>query len=293
MHIELIAVPYDSAHRGKRMGAGPEYLLRAGLPDRLAAAGHQVHVRVLEAGADSWRAEIRTAFDLAAGVAEAVQGARSIGAFPLVLSGNCGPAALGCVAGLGASTGIIWFDAHGDFNTPETTRGGFLDGMALAVVTGRCWTQLSAGIPQFRPVPEASVALLGARDLDPLEAAALDQSRVRQVRAADLQTQLPSVLTSIGRATTATYLHLDLDVLDPAEGRVNSFAVPGGLTRADLGRAVVAIAASLPVGAASLTAFDPESDPTGQAAEAAVEIALLLVDAADPARRAEAAPPIR
>jgi arginase len=285
MRIELIAVPYDSAHRGRRMGAGPEHLLRAGLPDRLAEAGHQVHVLVLEAPADSWRAEIRTAFDLARGVAAAVRNARSIGAFPLVLSGNCGPAALGCVAGLGASPSVLWFDAHGDFNTPETTVGGFLDGMALATVTGRCWRQLSADIPEFRPVPEVSVALLGARDLDPLEAAALDQSDVRQVRPADLRAELPSVLTSIGRGTTATYLHLDLDVLDPGEGRVNSFAAPGGLTRADLGWAVGAIAALLPLGAASLTALDPGSDSTGQAAQAALELGLRLGQAADPTRR--------
>jgi len=293
VHIELIAVPYDSAHRGRRMGAGPEHLLRAGLPDRLAEIGHQVHVRVLEAPADGWRAEIRTAFDLTRAVAGAVRDARSTGAFPLVLSGNCGPAALGCVAGLGASPRILWFDAHGDFNTPETTLGGFLDGMALATVTGRCWTQLSAGIPDFRPVPESSIVLLGARDLDPLEAAALDQSDVRQVRPADLRAELPSVLASVGRGATATYLHLDLDVLDPAEGRVNPFAVPGGLTRADVTWAVGAIAASLPLGAASLTSFDPHSDPTGQAADAALALALGLVRAADRARGAEAAPPIR
>jgi arginase len=293
MHIELIAVPYDSAHRGRRMGAGPEHLLRAGLPDRLAEIGHQVHVRVLEAPADGWRAEIRTAFDLTRAVAAAVGDARSTGAFPLVLSGNCGPAALGCVAGLGASPRILWFDAHGDFNTPETTLGGFLDGMALATVTGRCWTQLSAGIPDFRPVPESSIALLGARDLDPLEAAALDQSDVRQVGPADLRTELPSVLASVGRGATATYLHLDLDVLDPAEGRVNPFAVPGGLTRADVTWAVGAIAASLPLGAASLTSFDPHSDPTGQAADAALALGLGLVRAADRARGAEAAPTIR
>jgi arginase len=293
MHIELIAVPYDSSHRGRRMGAGPEHLLRAGLPDRLAESGHQVHVRVLEAPADTWRAEIRTAFDLARGVAVAVRNARVNGAFPLVLSGNCGPAALGCVAGLGASPSIFWFDAHGDFNTPETTIGGFLDGMALAAVTGRCWTQLSAGIPDFRPVPESSVALLGVRDLDPLEAKALEESDVQQVRPVNLRAELPSGLTSVGRGTTATYLHLDLDVLDPGEGQVNPYAAPGGLTRADLSWAISAIASSLPLSAASLTAFDPDSDTSGQAAKAALELGLALAQAADPARRAEAAQRIR
>ena len=290
MQIELIAVPYDSAHRGRRMGAGPEHLLRAGLPDRLAELGHRVHVRVLEAPAETWRAEIATAFDLARGVAAAVREARTAGTFPLVLSGNCGPAALGCVAGLGPSPGVVWFDAHGDFNTPETTIGGFLDGMALAAVTGRCWTQLAARIPGFRPVPESSVALLGVRDLDPLEAAALEASPVRQVRPAELRAELPSVLTSVGRGTTAAYVHLDLDVLDPGQGRVNAFAAPDGLTRGDLSWAIAPIATSLPLGAASLTAFDPDSDSTGEAGRAALELGLCLVQAADRARRSQVAP---
>jgi arginase len=293
MQIELIAVPYDSAHRARRMGAGPEHLLRAGLPDRLAGAGHQVHVRVLEAPAGGWQAEIRTAFDLARGVAEAVRNARSTGAFPLVLSGNCGPAALGCVAGLGGSPGILWFDSHGDFNTPDTTLGGFLDGMCLATVTGRCWTQLSAAIPGFRPVRDSCVALLGVRDLDPLEAAALDQSEILQVRPAELRAELPAVLSSVRRASTATYLHLDLDVLDPGEGRANAFAAPEGPSRADLAWAIGAIAAERPLGAAALTSFDPDSDTSGKALNAALELGLRLAQAADPAKRDEAVVPGR
>src|SRR6187551_1889687 len=161
------------------MGAGPERLIEAGLDTRLAAAGHQVHVQTIEAPADAWRAEIRTTFDLAGAVSRAVSEAIAAGRFPLVLSGNCGPAALGSVAGLGNASAVFWFDAHGDFNTPDTTVGGFLDGMAMATLTGRCWPALAAAIPGFAPVPESSVILLGARDLDPLEAAALDASAVR------------------------------------------------------------------------------------------------------------------
>jgi len=61
---------------------------------------------------------------------------------------------------------VLWFDAHGDFNTPESTLGGFLDGMALAIATGRCWTGLAATVPGFTPVAEENVVLVGARDLD-------------------------------------------------------------------------------------------------------------------------------
>lgn len=263
------------------MGAGPEHLLRAGLPARLILAGHPAHVRLLEAPADSWRAEIRTAFDLARAVASAVRDTLAKGAFPLVLSGNCGPAALGCVAGLGQPAAIFWFDAHGDFNTPETTVGGFLDGMALATVTGRCWTQLSAAIPHFRPVPDESVALIGMRDLDPLEAAALAASDVRQVRGSNLTRELPLALELIAPKGSGAYLHVDLDVLDPSEGRANHYAAPGGLKRADVAWAIGAIAAALPLRVASVTALDPSSDRTGRACEAALELALDLARAAD------------
>src|SRR3954466_13329916 len=117
--VHLIAVPYDSARRGERMGEGPLVLAPA-LGERLRAGGREVRTVTIEAPADSWRAEIRTAFELARGVAGAVRDAVAGGAFPLVLSGNCGPAAIGCVAGLDPSPAVCWFDAHGDFNTPDT-----------------------------------------------------------------------------------------------------------------------------------------------------------------------------
>ena len=67
-----------------------------------------------------------------------------------MLAGNCNTA-LGSVAGLDHldRTGVVWFDAHGDFNTPETTVTGSFDGMALAMLTGRCWTGLYIACPAF------------------------------------------------------------------------------------------------------------------------------------------------
>jgi arginase len=279
MRVELIAVPYDSARRGERMGAGPERLLLAGLEARLTRAGHTVVVRVVEAPADAWRAEIRTAFDLARGVAIAVEQARAAGTFPLVLSGNCGPAALGCVSGLRRAAAVFWFDAHGDFNTPETTVGGFLDGMALATLTGRCWTQLAARIPGFRAVPEGQVSLIGARDLDPLEAAALRRSAVRRVPVSTLRPDLQAVLDGIGPGAPS-YLHLDLDVLDPREGPVNPYASPDGLSRAEVEWALETIGRATTIEAAALTAFDPATDVTGAACQAALGLAERVVQAA-------------
>src|SRR4029450_3386719 len=150
MQITLFSVPYASGRRAERMGAGPLYLLKSGLAVRLEEEGHQVTIRSIDLPPDFRVTEIASAFELSAALAGGVAEAAKIGSFPLVLSGNCGPAALGCVGGLRSRIKIFWFDAHGDFNTPETTRSGFLDGMALATVTGRCWSGLAGGVPGVR-----------------------------------------------------------------------------------------------------------------------------------------------
>jgi arginase len=281
VQVQLIAVPYDSGRRGERMGAGPERLLEAGLVTRLSGAGHHVQVQTIEAPPGAWRSEIRTTFDLAGGVSRAVSEAIGRGRFPVVLSGHCGPAALGCVAGMGGAPPVFWFDAHGDFNTPDTTVGGFLDGMAMATLTGRCWPELAAAIPGSAPVGETSVVLVGARDLDPLEAAALEASAVRLVPPAGLRTGLPTVLEDLRTNVPGpAYLHLDLDVMDPSEGRINCYAAPGGLSRQDVEWAIAAIADVVPLGAAALTALDPAADPDGRTVETALTLGLAIVTGA-------------
>ena len=80
----------------------------------LRGPGHRVQCLTIEAPPESWRAEIRTAFDLAAGVARAVRSARGP-AHSAGVVGQCGPAAIGCVAGAEADPAVCWFDAHGDF----------------------------------------------------------------------------------------------------------------------------------------------------------------------------------
>src|SRR5256714_5954536 len=174
MHVRLIVVPYDSGHRAVRMGAGPLKLAAAG--DRLRVRGTEVTTAEVEAPA-GFRTEIGTMFALHRAVAAEVRGAITKGAFPVVLSGNCG-SAVGAVAGAGAGTGIAWFDGHGDFNTPETTVSGFLDGMALAVATGRCFGPMARSVPGFIPVAERDAFLVGSRHVDPAEREALTNSQV-------------------------------------------------------------------------------------------------------------------
>ena len=271
MDIQLLAVPYDSGNRGMRMGAGPERLLDAGLERVLRGNGHTVHTRIAELTAD-WQAEIQTSFELMRMLSTAVREARESGRFPIVLAGNCNTA-VGTLAGLGAqSTGVAWFDAHGDFNTPETTRSGFLDGTAVAIITGRCWTQLAATIPEFAPIPDDRVCLIGTRDLDSLESALLDESSVDIVEPKQLPSSLPRALGKIREHVDSIYVHLDLDVLDSAVAAANSYAISGGLTLEDLDQALAQIAARFRIAGLTLSAYDPAVDTSGHAAQAAIRL---------------------
>jgi len=262
------------------MGAGPTHLVAAGLVDRLRATRRQVALRELAPTEGSWVAEIGTAFDLDRQLASAVAEARARGAFPLVLAGNC-ITSVGTIGGLsGATTGVLWFDAHGDFNTPETTVGGFLDGMALATLVGRCWTSLAAGVPGFAPVAEENVVLVGARDLDPAEAALLTASGVVHLHPEEAEGRLDAELERLGRRVGRLYVHVDLDVLDGSEGRANGYSGGRGLSRAALLDAIGMAGRHCRVAAGAITAYDPGYELDGAVAQTAIEAAIALSTAA-------------
>jgi arginase len=272
MNLRLLAVPYDTALRNFRMGAGPERLLRAGLADSLRAAGHVVEIEHVSPSDGSSPAEIRTAFELNRSLSARVRAAGEAGAVPIVLAGNC-ISAVGTLAGLDATRcAVLWFDSHGDFNTPETTTGGFLDGMALSVVTGRCWQRLAATVQGFRPVPERDVVLLGTRDLDPLEEQALLDSDVTVLPPTQVRLDLPDVLTELSGRVTDAYVHLDLDVLDAGGWRANALAAPDGLSLDEVCAALARIRSAYRIRAVALTAYDPSFDPDGTVVHAATEL---------------------
>ncbi len=267
------------------MGAGPEQLLSAGLAEEILATGHRVSVEQLGPDSEAPPAEIRTAFELNRVLAGRVRSVSEKGDLPVILAGNCITAA-GTLAGLGDhECGVLWFDSHGDFNTPETTTGGFLDGMALAIVTGRCWRQLAATVPGFRPVPEHNVVLLGTRDLDPLEQQLLADSEITVLGPAQVRADLTNALDALRTHTRDVYVHLDLDVLDPKEGHANALAAPDGLRLDEMRSALQQIRREFRVRAVALTAYDPAYDPDGRVCRAAFALlqTLLATEATLPA----------
>lgn len=269
MKVRLFSVPWDSGHRDVRMGAGPLHLLELGLPERLEEDGHRVLRVDVEVGSPLLT-ETGVAFEVARRLAGEVKVARKADELPLVLAGNC-VSALGTVAGLSPGTGVVWLDAHGDFNTPETSPSGFLDGMALAMVVGDCWSGSTSRIPGFTPVRPEEVLLVGARDLDPLEKARLERAEIARLSAAHLDDagRVEEAVSTLAGVVDFVYLHLDLDVLDPGVARANPFATPGGASLEGVERLMARLIPALPLAALAVTAYAPEEDEDGRAARAA------------------------
>ena len=272
--VDLILVEYDSGQHLFRMGNGPKRLLEWGLSERIEAAGHTVRTKRITPQGPA-PSETALAFDLHAGVSKAVKEATVDWSFPLVLSGNCS-SALGTTAGLraaGTQPAVCWLDAHADFNTPDTTKTGFLDGMTLATLVGRSWKTMATSIPGFAPIPEWSVVLIGARDVDPMETVLLRDSGVMRTGWKDAA----PVFEAIGGETRSLYFHIDLDVLDTSVGKANGYAVPGGMTVDDVISVLEAARRRFDIVAASMTAYDPQADPEGRIARAAIDIAQALL----------------
>ena len=275
MNIQIIQVPYDSGHKSIRTGRAPEYFLQHRVDQILRDSGHQVDSYRVEAKT-SFTTEIGTAFELNRLLAEQISSAISNNMFPIVLAGNCN-SCLGSIAGIGKSQlGIVWFDAHGDFNTPETTISGFLDGMGLAMATGRCWRSLLRTIPGFNPIPEANILHIGARDFDPEEERLLQQSEIEVItpgeEGSNIRKTIEAALNKLRDKATRIYLHIDMDVLDTGEALPNHLAVPGGLSVKVLEEMIGMVKERFEVCASAITSFDPDYDKDDQVLGAGIRI---------------------
>src|SRR3990170_2452994 len=156
---------------------------------------------------------------------------------PVSIAGDC-CASIGTTAGMhraGIDPLLIWFDAHGDFNTWETTPSGFLGGMPLAMLVGRGEQTIVEGAGLV-PLREPRVVLVGARDIDTGEDAALAGSAMTVASVGELLDREPPA----GRL----HVHVDLDVVDPADMPAQNYPAPGGPTLRDVGTALERLAAT-------------------------------------------------
>lgn len=283
MRIDLILVPYHLGRPRVSMGKGPEHLLKNRARFILEQGNHEVVSATLELET-AFCHEVGATFELARLLSARVKTAVGDGRFPLVLAGNCN-SALGILSGLRSDElGVVWFDAHGEFNTPDTTRTGFLDGMPLTMATGRSWKTLCESIPGFRPIAEDRILLVGARALDPAERDLLDSSGVRRVSPEEIKMRgvrraMTPHLDALATRAREVYLHLDLDVLDPSEARVSEYAEPGGLAVEEVEEACRLVAGRFGVRAVTVASYDPDWDEGGKGAQAALRLMGSLADA--------------
>jgi len=172
--------------------------------------------------------------------------------------------------------GLVYFDAHADFNTPETSMSGMLGGMDVAVAAGLCLERLRLKTGLDPALPTRYIVYGGLRDVDPLEQELLDRSDCAYLSVDDLRRMSPEIdlqMERLGRLTDVIYIHIDMDVLDPSEVRGHSLNVPLGPTSKELAAVVERMfrhpktgaigIASLPVGA---------SDPDGLSLKAAYRL---------------------
>ena len=280
MAVRLIVVPYDSGHRNRRMGRGPQFLLDGGASARLEREHGPLRECPIE-HREAYPMELAVTFGLHRSVAVQVAQALEEGEFPLLLSGNC-HCTVGALGGYGGrEVGLVWFDAHGDVNTPETTTSGLIDGMPVAMATGRCWRRLTDTIPGFRPLPDDRVLLCGVREFDGPERELFDTTGMRLISCEELEGNGPaaalgSAFDSRAGRLAGVHLHVDLDVLDPGRARANTFQPAGGLSPELLLDAVRALAARQRLLGASVSAYDPAADPGGTGLEAGLGLIELI-----------------
>jgi arginase len=287
MELHLITVPYRYDEYNAGLGAGPAALIDAGVADRLTTAGHHVSATnqaILDA---KDRDEGRTAVNigrLGSKTAAHVALARRHGAGALVLAGD-DTAAVGVVSGLqqadGAGTpiGVVWLDAHGDFNTPETSYSGILAGMPVAILAGLAGPNWRGAAGLAAPLPTDRILIAGVRDLDEKEQTLLRSTSVRLLHASDMR-RGDAFIDSVGRLSNSCSvlsLHVDLDVLDPHLVPSASTPAENGLEIAELVEAMGTVLKTGKVACVVVSSLNPGGGTRGQRS---IETTLTVVERA-------------
>ena len=280
MDVSMIQVPYVMGD--ERQGKGPLRLVEAGADKLVTAKGVVVAVERVERG-EPFRDSGNAALIVGKRLASTVQQAIEAGRLPFVFAGGC-DASAGVVSGFDhRECGVVWFDAHGDFNTPETTVSGYLAGMSLAVITGHCFRGYWAQMGDSTPVRESATLMLGVRDLDTAEKERLERSDIQVVKWRDgkPRSDVRIAIEGLAGRVQEVYLHIDMDSLDPefAPGVVVDPA-PGGISLQDMEEAIRAVFAHFRVRAVTLAAYDPDHDQDDKTLRTALRLIEIVAEGA-------------
>ena len=249
VRVTLIKMPYTGSRNVPEISAVPDYLERGGIAQRVMQLGALVEpvaeidlTPAQKKDYGTWHRMGMANGHLASLVASTVRD-RSL---PVGLLANC-TSLLGVLGGLQQAAtapervGLVFIDAHGDFNTPETTLSGMLGGMPVAVAAGLALHNLRKESGLEVPVPTENIVLGAVRDLDPLEQELVKQHGLAMFSVDDIRGLTPrlrELLDDLSGRTDFIYIHIDMDVLDPAEVPGHALTVADGPTSQELARAI-------------------------------------------------------
>ncbi len=287
--IRIIGAPMDLGQSRRGVDMGPSALRYAGLSQRLRKLGHTVE------DAGNIMVPVRDTLPESGGMAflpSVVQACEQIyeqgrqaiaaGCVPLFIGGDHS-IAVGTVGGVTHQTpsGLLWIDAHGDFNTPESSPSGNIHGMPLAALLGLGRPEL---VNLGRPGPKlksSDVVLIGVRDLDPQERALLKESRIGiySMREIDERGIAEVVREALARLQHLSRLHvsLDMDCLDPMEVPGVGTPVAGGLSYREAHLLMEILADTGRVGSIDVVEINPILDERNHTAEIAAELLASLL----------------
>lgn len=284
--VDVIKQPYSGSRNVPEISMNPDYIHAAGLERLIEGWGGELvrpvqGVRLTEEQDRQYGAWNRLAL-ANSNFAASVREGRRDGVLTVGLEANCN-GLLGMLAGLkydaggnARRVGLVFIDAHGDFNVPETTLSGMLGGMPVAIAAGHALHNLRTTSGLHEGLPMSDIVWGGVRDLDPLEAERFREYEVQQFSVDDirgLSAGLERQMDELAARVDAIYVHIDMDVLDPDEVPGHDLAVPDGPTSRELADAM-ALMFGTPKTVALGIASTPAGalDPRGVSRQAALNL---------------------
>jgi arginase len=287
--VRIIGVPLDLGASRRGVDMGPSALRIARLAERMQEFGFGVEDRgnvvvgqreqLAGSGHDAYTAIADVCRALAVSTAEAVRD----GVSPLVLGGDHS-LAMGSVAGVATALaerqerlGVIWLDAHGDINTPETSESGNIHGMPLAHLLGHGDERLARIATPYPAIREESLVMVGLRDLDPPERIMIGKLGIaaytmRDIDQRGLANVMAEAITIASRGTGGIHVSCDPDWIDPIEAPGVGTPVRGGATFREAHLALEMIADSGNMVSMDFVEINPVLDDRNRTASLAVDL---------------------
>ena len=251
VRVDVIKNPYGGSRNVPELSINPDYIHAAGLERLIAEWGGELIRPVQEARLNQEQEKQYGSWNRMAlanaNFADIVREGRLHDPITIGLEANCNDL-LGMLSGLkydadgnASRVGLVFIDAHGDFNVPETTLSGMLGGMPVAIAAGHALHNLRNTAGLSEPLPMSHIVWGGVRDLDPLEADRFREYEVQQFSVGDIRALSPNLrrqIDDLADRVDMIYVHIDMDVLDPAEVPGHSLTVPDGPSSEDLAAAI-------------------------------------------------------